>query len=276
MIVFYIVHTIMKNCLNCNSPLHSEQKFCSECGQKVPTKRLNLHDISHDLVHYFTHADKGIFQLLKALITKTGIVAKEYVEGKRKKYFPPLNFFLIVAAVYVFMTSVTSNTYNSSIRQTNATASYQSQQNKKAPTYSLEQQKKMASVYRFFAKYSNFIAMFAAPFISLFIWLIYFRGAYNYTEHLVANLYLIGFTNLFRALIISPTIALLHISQGSQTVQFFFMGFEILYRSVFYYQFMGQYTNKGKFKSLGLALLTVAFWWAFIYAVIIIYMISTT
>ena len=28
---------------------------------------------------------------------------REYVEGKRKKYFPPLNFFLIVAAIYVLV-----------------------------------------------------------------------------------------------------------------------------------------------------------------------------
>ena len=276
MIVFYIVHTIMKNCLNCNSMLSAEQKFCSNCGQKVPTKRLDLHDLSHDVVHYFTHADKGIFQLLKALVTKTGIVAKEYVEGKRKKYFPPLNFFLIVAALYVFMTSMTSGSSNFSIKQTTTTTSYQAQQNKNVPTHISEQQRKLAPVYRFFAKYSNFVAMFAAPFISLFIWLVYFRGSYNYTEHLVANLYLIGFTNLIRLLFTSPLIAIFNISQGSQILQVFFVSFEILYRSIFYYQFMGQYNSIGKLKAFGIALLTLAFWWLFIYLFIAIYMMSVS
>ena len=84
---FFIFVNTMTNCLNCNHPLTEGQHFCANCGQKAALKRLNLHDIWHDVVHYFTHADKGIFQLLKQLVTKTGIVAKEYVEGKRKKYF---------------------------------------------------------------------------------------------------------------------------------------------------------------------------------------------
>jgi hypothetical protein len=61
------------------------------------------------VIHYFTHADKGIFQLLKALVTQTGTVAREFVSGKRKKYFPPFNFFLIVAALFVFMGSILPN-----------------------------------------------------------------------------------------------------------------------------------------------------------------------
>lgn len=265
MIVFYIACTIMKNCLNCNTALVLEQNYCSNCGQKVPTHRLDLHDISHDAVHYFTHADKGIFQLLKALVTKTGLVAKEYVEGKRKKYFPPLNFFLIVAAIYVLLSS------NLQLKQSTNASRYQTQQANHAKTLTVEEQaaiKRAAPVNRFFAKYSNFVAMFAAPFISLFIWLVYFRGAYNYTEHLVANLYLIGFTNLVRAVLFTPAMALLDISPGSRTLQLVFVSFEIIYRSIFYYQFMGQYNYTGKLKSVGVAFLTAIFWWAFIYTIV--------
>ena len=58
----------MLNCLNCNAPLTSTQKFCGECGQKTALKRVNLHDVLHDAIHYFTHADKGIFTLLKSLV----------------------------------------------------------------------------------------------------------------------------------------------------------------------------------------------------------------
>ena len=74
----------MPNCLNCNAPLTTTQKFCGECGQKTALKRVNLHDVFHDAIHYFTHADKGIFTLLISLIKQPGLVAKEYVEGKRK------------------------------------------------------------------------------------------------------------------------------------------------------------------------------------------------
>jgi len=261
----------MNNCLNCNRPLLEAQNFCSHCGQKAALKRLNLHDIWHDVVHYFTHADKGIFQLLKALTLQTGAVAREYVSGKRKKYFPPLNFFLIVAAVYVFIGSVftsppattqknnPSNTYNS------APATTRSQ-----PSYKMSG--KEANVGRFFAKYANFVAMFAAPFISLLIWLIYIRGPFNFTEHLVANLYLIGYTNLIRCLLWTPLLAILHVHPATQWPNYVFAFFEVGYRSVFYYQFIGKFNTTGKLQSAGLSVFIIIAWWTLIASFIFIYM----
>lgn len=116
----------MSNCLNCNAPLSATQKFCSECGQKTALKRVNLHDVLHDAIHYFTHADKGIFTLLKSLVVQPGLVAKEYIEGKRKKHFPPLNFFLIVAAVYIVIGGVTSKYSSSSLQRNTRVNSYTS------------------------------------------------------------------------------------------------------------------------------------------------------
>src|SRR5690606_19984201 len=93
------------NCLNCNKNLHADAAYCAWCGQKANTHRLSFHELSHDAVHYVTHADKSIFKLLKELAKRPGIVAQEYIAGKRQKHFRPLNFFLIVAGIVVFMTS---------------------------------------------------------------------------------------------------------------------------------------------------------------------------
>lgn len=80
-------------CKNCAGELTESYAFCPGCGQKAHLHRLSWHEIGHGLVHYFTHADKGIFSLLKDLATKNGVVAREYIEGQRRKYFPPPNFF---------------------------------------------------------------------------------------------------------------------------------------------------------------------------------------
>lgn len=267
------IRLTMRNCLNCNYPVTEGQNFCSHCGQRADLKRLHLHEIWHDLIHYFTHADKGIFQLLKALSIQTGTVAREFVAGKRKKYFPPLNFFLIVAALYVFMNSIFSYT-PSSVKPNTTQTAYSKQTT--APSYNIDQQRKMAPVNRFFAKYSNFVAMFAAPFISLLLWLILLKGPYNYTEHLVANLYLIGFTNLVRCMIYIPALSLLHISPATKSVNYIFVLFEIAYRTVFYYRFMGEFSVKGKIKSLALAIYTAIAWWLLIFGFIFAYMTIIT
>jgi len=260
----------MTNCLNCNQPLTEGQYFCPKCGQKAALKRLNLHDIWHDVVHYFTHADKGIFSLLKALVTQTGTVAREFVNGKRKKYFPPLNFFLIVAALYVFMGSVLPNKTIPG-KSSNTHNSYQSAPAKPGSMSEDAIAVKKVAVGRFLGKFANFVAMFAAPFISLLIWIVYRKGPYNFTEHLVANLYLIGFTNLVRCMIYSPALVVLNIHPGIKSVNYVFVLFEVFYRTVFYYHFMGEFTTKGKFKSLGLALLTALAWWLLISGFIFVY-----
>src|SRR5688572_5577066 len=93
------------NCLNCGSGLGTANKFCASCGQKANTHRLSFHDLGHDALHYITHADKGIFHLIKELARRPGTVAREYIDGKRAKYFKPINLFLIVGTILVFMTT---------------------------------------------------------------------------------------------------------------------------------------------------------------------------
>jgi hypothetical protein len=62
------------NCLNCGSGLGAGYKFCATCGQKANTHRLSFHEIGHDALHYVTHADKGIFHLIKELARRPGKV----------------------------------------------------------------------------------------------------------------------------------------------------------------------------------------------------------
>ena len=76
-----------KLCLNCNFAV--EGKFCANCGQKTSTKRLNFGTVTHDFIHVLTHADKGVFSFAKEIAYKPGIIAKDYISGKRKKYFNP-------------------------------------------------------------------------------------------------------------------------------------------------------------------------------------------
>ncbi len=60
---------------------------------------MTLRDIGHDLAHAITHADHSIFALIRALVTRPGVVAHEYTEGKRKRHFGPFAFLLITVGL---------------------------------------------------------------------------------------------------------------------------------------------------------------------------------
>src|SRR5688572_10665036 len=95
----------MTTCKNCDTPF--EGKFCSACSQRADTHRFTLWHFAHAFFHALTHTDKGILFLIKELLYKPGIVAREYNEGKRKKYFSPITFLLIVMAIEIFASQKT-------------------------------------------------------------------------------------------------------------------------------------------------------------------------
>jgi ribosomal protein L32 len=71
------------SCLNCEATLDFTARFCPNCGQKTNTHRLTLSHLFHDFFHALTYADKRILYLLRALALKPGIVAREYIAGKK-------------------------------------------------------------------------------------------------------------------------------------------------------------------------------------------------
>lgn len=257
------------NCANCNSPISHDQHFCPNCGQKAHLHRLSWHDVTHDAIHYFTHADKGIFHLLVQLATKSGTVAREFVQGKRKKYFPPFNFFLIVATIYVFVFTLND--------KPQATADVL----KEHPELSkIPNEAKRANVVRiyergakarsFMSKHSNNVAMLALPLIALIYWLFYRRAGYNYIEHLVANMYMSGFALLIQVVFFVPLSSLFEAKNSPVSLMFFFV-FQLIYFSFFYYYFVNS-TKKGSgVKAFFISLFVIVFWGALSFGIIRLY-----
>ena len=257
------------NCLNCGVNLTADQSFCSQCGQKTSIHRINFHELLHDVVHYFTHADKGIFHLLKILFTKPGVVAREYVRGARKKYFPPLNFFLIVAGIVVLMTTFFYKEEDEprarSLERYAYTLKDQGRQK-----YFLTMAGRMRTATKFMSRYSNAIGMIATPLITVFFWLCY-RRKYNYVEHLVANMYFVGATLLVYGLIIVPIMSLPMSTIVSYRILGVYFLFEIFYRSIAYYQFIDRKGALAFLKAFVISALVVAFWVAATWYAIVYY-----
>ena len=60
--------------------------------------------VMHDVVHVLLHADKGIFPFMARVMVQPGIIAKEYLEGKRKIFNPYQYLILVVGLVLFLMT----------------------------------------------------------------------------------------------------------------------------------------------------------------------------
>lgn len=175
------------HCLNCLTVVEPGQKFCTNCGQNTDTHRLNFRHIWHDIMHAFTHADKGILFLIKQLAINPGVVAREYVDGKRNKYFNPFSFLILVVGIASVIL------INSGFVSFNT--------NSKMPPN---------PVSVFFNKHVNLIILFNVPVLAFFSWLLFRKSKTNYAENLVLAAYTSGERSVFFSLLVAPLWMLLH------------------------------------------------------------------
>jgi hypothetical protein len=90
-----------KDCLNCGTNVYG--RFCHICGQENIQNHQNFISLSKHFVYDIFHFDGKFFDTLKYLLFKPGIVAKEYVKGKRSKYLDPIRMYLFTSAIFFLL-----------------------------------------------------------------------------------------------------------------------------------------------------------------------------
>ena len=86
------------SCLNCGTPV--TDKFCSHCGQKREVKRLNWKSLVEE-IHYWYNLENGFFNTVFELAIRPGRLYKNYLDGKRKRYYEPVSFLLICITTFL-------------------------------------------------------------------------------------------------------------------------------------------------------------------------------
>ncbi|HEV7348948.1 DUF3667 domain-containing protein [Telluribacter sp.] len=198
-------------CPNCGGDLQPEFKYCAGCGQSAQVHRLDLHHIMHDMMHAVLHADKGIIHLTKAMLLAPGIVAREYVGGKRKKYFNPFSYLVITVAISAFLTAY-FHLMQADVQSPNP-------------------------VSAMVTRHINLIFFVAVPISSFFTWLLFKRSGYNFAENLTFHAFLGGLRIVFFVLIFTPMVVFFR--EHYYTGLMVYMGIWAAFTAWAYYQFYG-------------------------------------
>lgn len=153
----------MVACQNCG--YEGELKYCSNCGQPLQAKRINLPHLLHEVSHTFWHLEKGFLHTLKELAIHPGTMQKRYLTGFRLHYQKPFSLFAISAtfgALVLFLTY-----YNA----TN-------------------------EISQFYKHYYFIVQAIMLPFYSLITYLLFKSPKPYYAEALVMNVYMLGFMSI--------------------------------------------------------------------------------
>ncbi len=198
-------------CANCETPLQSGQRFCGHCGQRAHAGRLTMRQIGHDILHALTHADHSIVALVGQLAYRPGYVAREYVDGRRKKHFGPFPFVVISVSLASFMIYLTGVHFFSPITESGAAG--------------------------FLQRHVNVVIVLQMPFLAGWCALLFWTSRLNYAEHLVLAAYTSGFRMLFLGLITTPIMYFAKLDPGNLTVAPLYYGLWMIYFSVAAVQF---------------------------------------
>ena len=84
-------------CLNCGAPLQGA--FCGGCGQRVVPPDPTVRELAGDAWHELTGYDGRIMATIRGL-ARPGFLTREYIEGRRAHFLPPVRVYLIASVLY--------------------------------------------------------------------------------------------------------------------------------------------------------------------------------
>ncbi|HEX5023929.1 MAG TPA: DUF3667 domain-containing protein [Agriterribacter sp.] len=75
-------------------------------------QRLTATALFEDVLHFFTHLEKGFLFTTWSFVTKPGISSLHYISGKRKRYQTPVSYFLIWTGLYIILHNIIVNYFH--------------------------------------------------------------------------------------------------------------------------------------------------------------------
>lgn len=176
-------------CKNCNYNVAPDYNYCADCGGKIVRNRLTLKNLALHFSEHFLNYDNTFLKTFITLFTKPEKVIDGYINGLRKKYVNVISYFAIALTLSGIMIFVLNKFFP-------ATISIESWTPAGSANF---QEKNMA----FTQEYQSILYMLMVPLYALTSQLVFLNiKKYNYTEHIVINMYLSAHFSIITCFII--------------------------------------------------------------------------
>ncbi len=171
-------------CKNCENLLRTDYNYCSFCGAKVIQNRITLKSLWYDVTERFLNVDNTFFKTFTHLFSKPEVVIGGYIDGVRKKYLNPVSYITIALTLTGFLIIFIRKTFPDGIDfDIFNTGVYNRETSKRLTDFSL-------------TFYSLNFLMYI-PILAFCGWLLYNSRKLNFTEYIVAFIYLQAQYSLF-------------------------------------------------------------------------------
>jgi hypothetical protein len=95
------------NCLNCGAELGG--RYCAACGQKHDPHRPTFGHFVAETAESLSHADGRLWKTLRLLLTKPGFLSREFFDGRRASYLPPIRLYIVLSVAFFVLLALLPN-----------------------------------------------------------------------------------------------------------------------------------------------------------------------
>lgn len=155
-------------------------------------EKITLKSILHETLQVVLLLESPVLHTIKALSIRPGIFVRSYLDGKRRPYLPPVQFFLLCITVYLLVFNIIGEQYFAFL--THSTGAINPE---KVNRLGLDPQVMLDSVRRNL----SIFYFFQPPIFALYFRLFFAKSSISYAEHLTFSFYLIGAGTLLSTLI---------------------------------------------------------------------------
>jgi len=92
-------------CDNCGAAVSG--RFCTACGQRLEPPVHSLWHFSGVAIEDLTHADSRLWRTLGTLLFRPGHLTREFLDGRRVRYLPPVRLYLVISLLFFLWASAT-------------------------------------------------------------------------------------------------------------------------------------------------------------------------
>jgi hypothetical protein len=167
-------------CKNCGHQF--DLNYCNQCGQKALTKRIEMKWLLHELPHAVWHIERGFLYNVVELFKRPGYAVIDYIEGKRKNFFHPVSYLLIMLAAMYFVVHYLEIIWYSPVQD--------AEMGEQAKAYWSEYDRSQQLwTHRYFEYTAIFLLVAGLIAWGLLRWM---DRKYNYAESLVAIIFIVA------------------------------------------------------------------------------------
>jgi hypothetical protein len=91
-------------CQNCGAALAGP--YCAACGQRDEREVRTIGHFAHEAFEGLTHADSRLWRTLWPLLSKPGLLTRDFFQGRRQAYLPPVRLYLVISLVFFLALSL--------------------------------------------------------------------------------------------------------------------------------------------------------------------------